>query len=276
MKTASGRKRRWGQHFLGDEAVAERIVAWAGIDGCKVLEIGPGRGALTGLLAERAASLLLIEIDARLAGGLADRYRDHGQVEVVCGDVLGIELGTLLPPGIHVVANLPYESGTAIVTRLLGDELEVAEMVVMLQKEVAARIAASEGSKVYGVLSIMTQMRADVELGMVVGPQAFRPSPKVESQVVRIRPLSAPRYELGDVDVFRKLVERSFGERRKMLRNSLGRWLEATLGDGRAVEVFAAAEVDPTLRPEAIAIEGFARLGRVITDALARVDTRRP
>ncbi|MBI5504826.1 MAG: ribosomal RNA small subunit methyltransferase A [Deltaproteobacteria bacterium] len=258
---------RWGQNFLVDSQAAERIVAWAGIDGAAVLEIGPGRGALTRLLAARASRLWLVEVDPELASHARISFVDDKRVTVFEGDALRLDLPALIDSGVHVVANLPYESGTAIVSSLLARRGFAADIVVMLQREVVARLAAKPGSKTYGSLSVLTQMTADVELGMVLAPRAFRPRPKVESQMVRLRPLAAPRFEVGDEALFREMVYQAFSMRRKMLRNSLGRWLITRFGaGGEAVchRVFSAAAVAPTARPEELPGEAFAALSRAI------------
>ncbi len=245
-----------------DRSIAARIVDWACIDGKPVLEIGPGRGALTGMLAERASRLVLVEIDPRLAGSWRERYRDDDHVAVIEGDVLAVDLEAVVDEPVRVVSNLPYESGTAIVAALLERPAIVAEMVVMLQREVAQRLTASEGSKRYGVLSVMTAIQADVELGLSVAPEAFRPAPRVWSELVRIRPLPGPRHPIADPALFRAIVTTAFEKRRKMLRNNLGPWLTSRVGEPAARAVFAAAGVDPTLRPECVPVASFAAMAR--------------
>ncbi len=260
---------RWGQNFLIDAEVAERIVDWAAVDGKTVVEIGPGRGALTEMLAERAARLLLIEIDSGLAERWSRRFEGHASVEVICGDALRTDLPALAGEPFSMVSNLPYESGTAIVTSLLREPGELREMVVMVQREVAERLAASEGSKTYGLLSVMTTLEADVSPGLVVAPEAFRPPPKVWSQVVRIRPLSQPRYEVGEKRVFRELVTVAFAGRRKMLRNTLGRRMQAEIGADAVAEIFAAAGVSLDQRPEQISVQAFACIASSFCDLRA-------
>jgi len=253
---------RWGQCFLVDRDAAARIVDWAGVDGRPVVEIGPGRGALTGLLRARASSLVLVEIDPELAGELAETYRNDERVTVIRGDALRVDWISRAGTGFSVVANLPYESGTAIVASILERRTVVRELVVMLQKEVVARLAAPPGSKVYGALSILVQMFADVERGIVVAPRSFRPRPAVESQMVRIRPLASPRFDVGDEAELAPLVHAAFGQRRKMLRNNLGRYVDGRLGAGAAGRVLAAANVDGDARPEDLGLETFAALAR--------------
>jgi 16S rRNA (adenine1518-N6/adenine1519-N6)-dimethyltransferase len=136
----------------------------------------------------------------------------------------------------------------------------VEDMVVMLQREVCERIAASPGENGYGLLAVHTQLAADVSMGRVVGPGCFRPRPKVESQVIRITPLAGLRYEVGRREVFDNLTSVAFQGRRKMVRNTLGAWVEAHCGEGAAERAFAAAKIRPDQRPETVAIERFAAL----------------
>lgn len=273
-----GSRVRWGQCFLIDRDAAARIVAWARIDALAVVEIGPGRGALTGLLRERASSLTLIEIDPELAGELRELYRDDARVTVIEGDALKVDWVSRLAPGFTVVANLPYESGTAIVASLLERRAAVREIVVMLQREVVGRLAAAPGSKIYGGLSVLVQMFCEVERGMVVAPRSFRPRPKVESQMVRIRPLASPRFELGDPEELPFVVHAAFGQRRKMLRNNLGRQLETRFGEGAAERVLAASGLDGNVRPEQLGLAEFAALTRAVVaerDAAGRGEPER-
>jgi len=259
-----GSRVRWGQCFLVDRDAAARIVEWAGIDGRDVVEIGPGRGALTGLLRERASSLTLVEIDPELAASLRSLYANSPGLTVIEGDALRVDWIERVAAGFTVVANLPYESGTAIVAALLQRRLLVREIVVMLQKEVVARLSAQPGSKVYGGLSVLVQMVAEVERGMVVAPRSFRPRPRVESQMVRLRPLASPRFDPGDETEFRSVVHAAFGQRRKMLRNNLGRHVDARFGAGAAERVLASASIPGDVRPEELGLAEFAALTRAV------------
>lgn len=260
---------RWGQHFLAAPEVARGIVAWANVRDEVVLEIGPGRGALTDLLATQCRRLILVEIDAQLATLLRARFAADDRVTVIEADVLELDIDAAVGEPMHVVGNLPYESGTAIVTRLLERSRFVTDIVAMLQREVCQRLLAQPGSKRYGLLTVMTLLRADVEPGMVVRAGAFRPAPKVESQVVRIRPLGRLRYPVGNMQVFREMVSVAFAQRRKMLCNSLGPWMRARLGGCDECSVFAAARVDARLRPEAVELERMAALSCVVCARLA-------
>jgi 16S rRNA (adenine1518-N6/adenine1519-N6)-dimethyltransferase len=259
-----GSRVRWGQCFLIDRDAVLRIVEWARIDGLPVVEIGPGRGALTGLLHERASSLCLVEIDPERAAFHRARFAGDPATRVVEGDALRVDWMALVPAGFSVVANLPYESGTAIVTSLLARRDLVREMVVMLQREVVDRLASAPGSKVYGGLSVLVQMIADVERGMVLAPRSFRPRPRVESQMVRIRPLAAPRFDVGDEGEFADVVHAAFGQRRKMLRNNLGRFVDRRFGDGACDRVLRAAGIAGNVRPEELGLAEFAVLSRAV------------
>ncbi|MFP6625627.1 MAG: 16S rRNA (adenine(1518)-N(6)/adenine(1519)-N(6))-dimethyltransferase RsmA [Deltaproteobacteria bacterium] len=264
IKTRKTKRVRWGQHFLTDSEVCRRIVDWAAIKDKTVVEIGPGRGAITGLLAESAARLVLIEVDPMLAATLERRYDGVDHVEVLTADVLSVDLERLVAGPVYVVANLPFESATAIIARLLAAGPWLAEMVVMVQREVGERLVASEGSKRFGRLSIMISLCADTDSGPLVGPESFQPAPKVDSIVVRIRPLARPRFDVGEQGLFEDMVEAAFVSRRKMLRNGLGPWLDKRLGAGSAEGVLSEAGIEGSLRPEALAPEAYARLSRIV------------
>jgi 16S rRNA (adenine1518-N6/adenine1519-N6)-dimethyltransferase len=259
---------RWGQNFLADASIAEQIVDWARIDGRAVLEIGPGRGALTEMLAARASHLDLVEIDPLLVERWTRFYADRPDVRVHPGDVLALDLRAALDRPVHVVANLPYESGTAIVAKLLELGSLITEMVVMLQREVCNRLVSAPDTKAYGVLTIHTALRADVEAGIHVPPSSFRPAPKVDSQVLRLRPLDKLRFEVGDLGLFTEIVKRAFANRRKMLRNTLGPWLAGRLSERACEQLWASVDLDDHLRPEHLSVEDFARLSSAVHLAL--------
>ncbi len=253
-------QKRWGQHFLCDPAVAHRIVELGAVGPRSVvLEIGPGLGALTDELAARAGRLYLVEIDAALAARLAARHDDNPRVRVLAGDVLALPLGTLVTePEVTVVANLPYNVAIPILFRLLELRARMPHAVVMLQREVARRLAAAPGSADYGVTSVLVQAYAEVRIAFGVSRRSFVPPPRVESAVVDVRWSREPRVPIGDPDRFRELVRAAFGQRRKMLRNAL-----AELARRRGVAVEAAcgaAGIDPAARAETIDLAAFARL----------------
>jgi 16S rRNA (adenine1518-N6/adenine1519-N6)-dimethyltransferase len=219
-------RKRFGQHFLVDDGVVDAIVR--AIDpqpGQRLVEIGPGLGALTRPLLQRAGALTVIELDR----DLALRWRGVPGVEVLQADVLKVDFAALAaaPPGgaLRIIGNLPYNISTPILFHLLGVAASVADQVFMLQKEVVARMAAAPGGRDYGRLSVMLQWRYAIEMPLDVPPSAFDPPPAVDSAVVRMVPLAAPA--LADAVLLGELVTAAFSMRRKLLRHSLGRWLQA-------------------------------------------------
>jgi 16S rRNA (adenine1518-N6/adenine1519-N6)-dimethyltransferase len=262
-------QKRWGQHFLCDPAVARRIVdaACLGPD-ATALEIGPGLGALTDALAERAARLYLVEIDRGLAARLQERYAARPQVRVLVGDVLALPLDALVPDDdITVVANLPYNVSTPVLFRLLALRPRVRRAVLMLQREVAERLVAPPGGDARGVLSVMVQTWATVRVAFAVSRRSFLPRPRVDSAVVVLDIAATPRVPLADVELYEAVVRAAFGQRRKMLRNAVA-VLAASRGiDSRQLEArFAEAAVDPRARAETLALEDFARLVGAFAD----------
>jgi 16S rRNA (adenine1518-N6/adenine1519-N6)-dimethyltransferase len=258
-------RKRFGQHFLCDPRVVERIVATAAIGpDVPVLEIGPGLGALTDALAARTRRLTVVEIDRGLADRLAARYADAPHVRVLAGDVLELPLDALVPEReVTVVANLPYNVTTPILFRLLELRTHFPRAVVMVQREVADRLVARPGGREWGVLPALVQTFADVRLAFPVSRRAFHPPPRVESAVVDVRWHAAPRAELGDETLYRTVVRAAFGQRRKMLRNALAALAaERGLDAGALMAAFARAGVDPELRAERLRIDDFARLAR--------------
>lgn len=217
-------RKRFGQHFLADSAVIDAIVAAiAPQPDERLVEIGPGLGAMTDPLVARCERLTVIELDRDLAA----RLRRRSELEVVEADVLKVDFAALaerLGGPLRVVGNLPYNISTPILFHLLGAVEHVVDQHFMLQKEVVDRMAAAPGGKDYGRLSVMLQWRYDIESVLEVPPQAFEPPPRVDSAVVRMRPLPAPAGV--DAALLGELVGVAFSQRRKLLRHTLGRWLE--------------------------------------------------
>ena len=255
-------RKRWGQNFLCDPSVARRIVERAELGPRSiVLEIGPGLGALTDELAARCGRLYLIEIDRALAQRLAARHVDNPRVRVVEGDVLALPLDEIVTePSVTVVANLPYNIATPVLFRLLDLRTRLPRAVVMLQRELAARLAARPGSRDYGVASVLMQTFAEVRVAFGVSRRSFLPRPEVDSAVVDIRWSVAPRADVGDGGLYREVVRAAFGQRRKMLRNALAA-LAARQGQvvGALLE---RAGIAPTARAETLDLAAFARLAR--------------
>ncbi len=217
-------RKRFGQHFLSDASVIDAIVdAIDPKDGEALVEIGPGLGAMTDPLVERCRRLTVIELDRDLAA----RLRRRAELNVVESDVLKVDFGALaqqLGRPLRVVGNLPYNISPPILFHLLGAVDHVVDQHFMLQKEVVERMAAAPGGKDYGRLSVMLQWRYDIESVLDVPPEAFEPPPRVDSAVVRMQP-RVPAPEV-DAALLGELVTVAFSQRRKLLRHTLGRWLE--------------------------------------------------
>jgi 16S rRNA (adenine1518-N6/adenine1519-N6)-dimethyltransferase len=265
---ARGKTRALGQHFLRDDAVARRIVELvAPTPRDLVVEIGPGRGAMTEHLARAAGRLLALEIDSSLAVRLNARFALSPHVEIRAADARSFDYAALRdlrpdPAGrVLVVGNLPYSVGKPILMALVEAGSAIDEMVLMLQKEVAERIAAGPGSKVYGALSVLTQIACDVTLAFAVPPGAFSPPPKVDSAVIHLRVRSAPPVAIADLGRFTAVVRASFGQRRKNLANALAAGLGLSLDRARAL--VASAGIDPGRRAETLSLSEFARLAEV-------------
>src|SRR6202795_4771692 len=217
-------RRRFGQHFLHDPGVIRRIIdAVAPVAGERIVELGPGRGALTWALLERAKRLDVIEIDRDLAQALKSDPRAKSGLEVHVENVLDTDFIRLRGAGgpLRIVGNLPYNISTPLLFRLLTQRGAISDMYFMLQKEVVDRMAAHPGTKDYGRLTVMIAAVAEVEALFDVGPGAFQPRPKVWSAIVRVRPTASPRFDAGREGVLRTLVTTAFYHRRKTLRNSL-------------------------------------------------------
>ena len=217
-------KKRFGQHFLTDDSIIDRIVrAINPRPGEAVVEIGPGLGALTGPLRERCETLTVIELDRNLAA----RLRKEPGLTVLEADVLNVDFAALAASAgqkLRVVGNLPYNISTPILFHLLGACAQVQDQHFMLQKEVVDRMAASPGNKDFGRLSVMLQWRYQIENVLDVPPEAFDPPPRVDSAVVRMQPL--PADDSIDAERLSALVAVAFSQRRKILRHTLGRWIE--------------------------------------------------
>ena len=257
--TGFGRaKKALGQHFLHESAYIERIVdAVAPRPGDRLVEIGPGQGALTLPLLERHGALTVIEFDRDLIAPLTRAASGHGELEVIHRDVLEVDFGALKGAGapLRLVGNLPYNISSPILFHVLDHAAAIADMHFMLQKEVVDRMAAAPGSKAYGRLSVMLQAACVVVPLFTVPPGAFRPPPKVDSAVVRLAPRPPGEAGIDDPGRFSAVVRAAFGQRRKTLRNAL-----SGLCDEAA---FAAAGIDPGARAERLSVAEFVRLANV-------------
>jgi 16S rRNA (adenine1518-N6/adenine1519-N6)-dimethyltransferase len=255
-------KKQLGQHFLADRAVIEQIVL--AIDprpGERLVEIGPGQGAITLPLLRRHHSLTVIEFDRDLITPLAIAAEGLGDLTIIHKDVLQVDFGKLAgDERIRLVGNLPYNISTPILFHVLEHAEGVVDMHFMLQKEVVERMAAGPGGKEYGRLSVMLQALCHVEPLFEVPPAAFRPPPKVDSAVVRLRPKPAADVGIDDPALFERVVRDAFGQRRKTLRNALSLVCDA--------DAIAAAGVRPELRAEQVEVAGFINLSNRLAESL--------
>ncbi|HUF92513.1 MAG TPA: 16S rRNA (adenine(1518)-N(6)/adenine(1519)-N(6))-dimethyltransferase RsmA [Candidatus Limnocylindria bacterium] len=251
-----GKRHALGQHFLRDASIARAVVDLvAPTADDLVVEIGPGQGALTGELARRAGRVIALEVDRDLIDGLRRRFPS---VEVLEADAREWDYGMLArPPGgrVLVAGNLPYSVGKPILMALVSARTAIDEMALMLQREVAERVAAPPGSKIYGSLSVLTQLYTEARLSIRVPPAAFKPPPKVDSAVLHLRVLPGPRVPVADEGRFHEVVRAAFGQRRKMLGNALAAGLGVSLVAARAAATTAG--VDPSRRAETLTIEDF-------------------
>ncbi len=244
-----------GQHFLTDASVIQQIISTAAPGtGDHFVEIGPGRGALTGPLLSAGASVHAVEIDRELARGLRESF-PHERLSVHLADALEFDYSALEGMGVpdarlRLIGNLPYYLSTPLLFRLLDSAAGFRDMIVMLQREVAERLCASPGSRRYGRLSVMAAVRCRAEPCFSVAPGAFEPRPKVHSTVVRLTPDS--RYRIRRADAFERVVRQAFSQRRKTIANAL-----RGLADK---EQITAAGIDPALRAEQIAVKAYLRL----------------
>ena len=261
-------RKRLGQHFLVDRGVLDRIAdALAPTADDVVIEIGPGRGALTDLLVRRAKRVVAIELDRDLVPYLRDRYRDADNVEVIERDVLDVNLGEVAGPEFLLAGNVPYYITTPILFHAL-ESPRPARAVYLVQREVAERIAAPPGSRTYGALSVNVQAVARAELVARVPPGSFRPPPSVDSAILRLTPRPDPVVEESVESDFRLLVQDAFGLRRKQMRRVVR--TVAKLDVERADQVLEMARVDPECRPETLSPEDFARLLQAIRGVTGR------
>jgi 16S rRNA (adenine1518-N6/adenine1519-N6)-dimethyltransferase len=259
------RKPKLGQNFLVDDAARNAIADSLGtVAERTVIEIGPGHGAITSILAERCRRLIAIELDRALAAELRFRFREQQQVEILEGDVLEVDLDALVTPGetVDVVGNLPYYITSQILLRLfaVGARGVLGRAVVMMQREVAERVAAVPGGREYGLLSATAQMNARVETLFTLPPAAFSPPPDVFSTVLRLE--FAPRFaELGvDAAGFDAFLKTCFAQKRKTLANNL----RAAGYTSEALQAAWPQEIPLQARAESLALEPMAKLYRAL------------
>lgn len=251
-------RKRFGQHFLRDPGVVERIVAAIRpIPGDRLVEIGPGLGALTRPLLEAAGGLDVVELDRDLLEPLRVHCAGSGALRIHHADALEFDFAALRGAGsrLRVAGNLPYNISTPLLFHLLNQAEHLCDLHFMLQQEVVERMAAGPGEDAYGRLSVMLQYRCRVESLFAVGPESFRPPPKVWSAVARLVPRETSPVAIRDELRFAEVVRRAFAQRRKTLRNALRGLLDASQ--------IEAADVDPGARAETLDLAAFAALSNI-------------
>ena len=252
-------RKRFGQHFLHDQNVLRRLVeAIAPKPDDRLVEIGPGEGALTLPLLHACRQMTAIELDRDLIESLAARAASIGELRIISADVLTVDFTGIAESGLplRIVGNLPYNISTPILFHCLEHAAVIRDMHFMLQKEVVERMAAPPGSKVYGRLSVMLQLRCTVDPLFDVPPTAFRPPPKVDSAIVRLTPLPTGALPAVDMSLIGRVVRAAFGQRRKTLSNALR--------DVASPSQIEAAGIDPRARAEQLAPSAFVALASVI------------
>ncbi len=250
-------RKRFGQHFLHDSGVITRIVdEFNPGPEDRIVEIGPGKGALTHALLKRVKTLHAVELDRDLASYLRETFQQR--LEVHQADALTFDFCHLAQPGgqLRIIGNLPYNVSTPLLFHMLDACPCIQDMLFMLQKEVVDRLAAAPGGKDYGRLSVMVQWRCCVERLLHVPASAFSPPPQVESAVVRLTPYRQAPVSVIDPDSFRQIVLAAFAQRRKVLRNSGGRLVRP--------ELFEQAGIDPSRRAETLSLMEFAALANLV------------
>jgi 16S rRNA (adenine1518-N6/adenine1519-N6)-dimethyltransferase len=262
-------KKRLGQHFLRDTGVIDRIVRWIGPAANDLfVEIGAGDGALSVRLAPRVAGFIAIELDSDCIPLLQKNLADFGSAVVVAGDVLELDLGSLVHSSLisgrtlRIAGNLPYNIATAIVEKVFQCGLPVKDMAFMVQQEVAQRITAQPGSRQYGYLSVFCQHRSEVQLGMAISPACFVPRPQVYSRMVSFNPRSGS-FDPGFESSFETLAKAAFAYRRKTLGNSLRR--HPVIGP-LSRELLEKAGIDGKRRAEQLSVCEYEGLTRVLQD----------
>ena len=263
-------QKKYGQNFLIDPHVLDKIVAAAGIGPDDfVVEIGPGIGTLTQYLAYAARSVCAVEIDKNLIPILEDTLSDYDNVEVINNDVLKVDLAALAKEKnngrpIKVVANLPYYITTPIIMGLFENHVPVDSITVMVQKEVADRMQTGPGSKDYGALSLAVQYYAEPYIVANVPPNCFMPRPKVGSAVIRLTCHEQPPVNVVDEKFFFRVIRASFNQRRKTLQNGLGNDAGLPVTKQQTAEALEKMGLSGTIRGEALSLEQFAELSNIL------------
>lgn len=256
-----------GQNFLVDTSVVSRIIETVSPQsGDHILEIGPGQGAMTRELVASGATILAVELDRRYAPLLANEFAANDRVRIVEADILKTDLLPLLATPADsrwkVAANLPYNISSQILLKFLETPAIFSDLVLMLQKEVGDRLVAPPACKEYGILTLFCSLHFDITRKFIVRPGAFFPVPKVDSVVLHFRGLSAPRVDVGDEQLFRRIVKAAFSQRRKTLWNCLK--TAGFVPEESLAAVLAGCSISPQRRGETLSLDEFATLTRAV------------
>ncbi len=262
-------QKKYGQNFLTDDGVLDEIVEAAGVcDKDHIVEIGPGLGALTKRLAEKASHVTAIEIDTQMIPVLDEVLEGFDNTRVICADVLKTDMKEIAEtyPGedVKVVANLPYYITTPIVTSLLESGIHYKSITVMVQTEVAERMQTGPGSKDYGALSLAVQYYSKPEIMIDVPPECFYPMPGVGSSVIKLDLYEEPPVKASNPEFMFRIIKASFMQRRKTLQNALQNNPDTKISRDKTVEALEKLGLDPMIRGEALTLEQFAALSDLL------------
>lgn len=249
-------RKRFGQHFLHDQNIIQRIITAINPQRNQtIIEIGPGKGALTIPLLEHLDSLHVLEVDRDLAQALAKKYEGEEKIIIHCLDALTYDFKELDNQHLRIIGNLPYNISTPLIFHLLENNQLIDDMIFMLQEEVIDRMCASPGSKDYGRLSVMVQANCDAEKLFTVSPDAFSPPPKVMSAIIKLQPYDKLLNQISDYPCFAHIVKQAFSQRRKTLKNCL----KGTLDEQQIINL----GISPGARAETLPIDNFIQLANV-------------
>lgn len=257
-------KKKFGQNFLIDQNVLTKIVEAAQIDDEQVVEIGPGIGALTQFIADRAEAVHCFEVDETLKPILAETLQAYTNVEVIFQDILksNFEAYSFLEEGFSVVANLPYYITTPIIEHLIPYRDKIKSITIMMQKEVAQRIQAAPGSKQYGSLSIYLQTYFEAEIAFIVPKTVFMPQPDVDSAILRLVPKKALYFDAAVIPTFEKVIRAAFATRRKTILNNLQR----VYSKEKTKHYLEKIQIAENMRPEQMSVLDYSALAQIIYD----------
>ena len=270
-------QKRFGQNFLVDARVLDKIIQSAGVtkEDC-VLEVGPGIGTMTQALSEATRQVVAVEIDDHLIPILQETLKECPNVKVIHGDILKTDVKAIADEynegcPLHVIANLPYYITTPIIMGLFESGVPLKSITIMVQKEVADRMKAEPGTKDYGALSLAVQYYAEPYLVANVPPNCFIPRPKVGSAVIRLTRHEQPPVQVADEKLMFRLIRAAFNQRRKTLANSLNNSPELFFPKEQIQEAIAALDVSPSVRGEALSLEQFAQLANLLSKKRVQV-----